>query len=140
MYERLLDKQKQPTFEEMIDYCGDSGVLWIALENYLQAEFDATRQIRFPYGKDYGWGAKYSRKSKHICDVFAENGAFTVLFQVSSDAVDMIYDEMDAYAKEAWVNKYPCSSGGWVNFRILNEAQLESAKKVICARVKPRKK
>ncbi len=140
MYERMLNKQEQPTFENLIAYCGDSGGQWLALENYLQTEFDASKLIRFPYGKDYGWGVKYSRKNKHICDIFAENGAFTVFFQISSAAIDSMYSDMDEYAKEIWKDKYPCSSGGWVHFRVLNNEQLESVKKIIQAKMALRRK
>lgn len=140
MYERMLNKQEQPTFENLIAYCGDSGGQWLALENYLQTEFDASKLIRFPYGKDYGWGVKYSRKNKHICDIFAENGAFTVFFQISSAAIDSMYSDMDEYAKGIWKDKYPCSSGGWVHFRVLNNEQLESVKKIIQAKMAPRRK
>ncbi len=140
MYERMLNKHEQPTFEDLINYCGDSGKLWVALDDYLKAEYDASKLIRFPYGNKYGWSIKYSRKNKHICDVFAENGAFTVKFQISSDSVDAIYDDMDEYAKEVWANKYPCSSGGWVDFRIFTGARLESAKLLLHAKMTPRRK
>lgn len=78
MYERMLDKQKVPSFDDLINYCGDSGNLWLELDVYFESEYCVQRQIRFPYGKHYGWSIKYSRKSKHICDVFAEDNAFTV--------------------------------------------------------------
>ncbi len=138
MYERMLNKQEEPTFEDLIRFCGDSGALWLTLDEYLQTEFDSSKLIRFPYGNKYGWSAKYSRKNKHICDVFAENGAFTVKFQISSDSVDSVSNEMDDYAKAVWANKYPCSSGGWVDFRILNSEQLESAKVLLRAKMTPR--
>jgi len=47
----------------------------------------------------------------HYCDVFAENGAF-------------IYKELSEYAKVVWDNKYPCGSGGWLNYRVTDNEQL----------------
>ena len=140
MYERMLNKHEVPAFEDLINYCGRSGKYWIDFENYLASEFEAERLIRFPYGKKYGWGAKYSQKNKHICDVFAEDGAFTVFFQISSDAVDSVLDVLDEYAKEIWEDKYPCSSGGWVRFRVLNEKHLENVKKLVNAKMTVKKK
>ena len=87
------------------------------------------------YGKDYGWSVKYSVKSKHICDIFAENGAFTALFQVSDKAVDTIYDKLDDYAKAIWKDKFPCANGGWIQFRVLNREQLKDLEKIIDAKV-----
>ena len=135
MYERMLNKQETPTFDDLIRYSGESGFLWLALDKYMKEKYNASKQIRFPYGKDYGWSVKYSVKSKHICDVFAENGSFTALFQVSSKAVDTIYDELGTYAKDVWAEKSPCASGGWIEFRVLNEEQLQDLEKIINAKV-----
>ena len=135
MYERLLNKQETPMFDDLIRYSGDSGVLWLELDKRIVEKYNASKQIRFPYGKDYGWSVKYSTKSKHICDVFAENGAFTALFQISTKAVDTVYDELNAYAKDVWADKSPCASGGWIQFRVLNEEQLQDLEKIIHAKV-----
>ena len=140
MYERMLNKQEVPTFDDLIRHSGESGALWLALDKYLTDELSAARQIRFPYGNKYGWSAKYSVKSKHICDVFAESGAFTALFQISDNAVDTIYDELGTCAKEVWADKSPCATGGWIQFRILNEEQLLDLKKIIHAKVTVRAK
>ena len=138
MYERLLNKQEPPTFEEMIAYSGESGPLWLELEQHLEGIGLSRLQIRFPYGKDYGWGAKYGKKSKHICDVFAENGAFTALFQVSEKAMETVLHELDGYAKEIWADRSPCASGGWISFRVLNQAHLQDLAKILEAKTKTR--
>ena len=140
MYERMLNKQEVPAFEDLISYSGETGALWLALDKHLQDEDKISRQIRFPYGKDYGWGAKYSVKSRHICDVFAENGAFTALFQVSTAAVETVLDSLGDYAKDIWEDKSPCASGGWISFRVLDNNQLEDLKKIIRAKIMVRTK
>ena len=136
MYERMLNKAETPTFDDLIAYSGDTGALWLALDAYMEESFQITRQIRFPYGKDYGWSVKYSIKSKHICDVFAEHGAFTALFQVSNKAIDTVYEGLSAYAKAIWAEKTPCASGGWIEFRVLNEEQLHDLEKIIHAKAR----
>ena len=140
MYERMLNKQETPTFDDLIRYSGDSGSLWIELDKHMEDEYKASKLIRFPYGKDYGWSVKYSIKSKHICDVFAEDGAFTALFQISDKAVDTIYDELGIYAKDVWADKSPCAGGGWIQFRVLNQGQLQDLEKIIHAKVTARAK
>ena len=135
MYERMRNKQETPTFDDLIRYSGYSGSLWLELDRRIVEKYNASKQIRFPYGKNYGWSVKYSIKSKHIGDVFAENGAFTALFQISTKAVDTVYDELNTYAKDVWADKSPCASGGWIQFRVLNEEQLQDLEKLIHAKV-----
>ena len=132
----MLDKQTVPTFEELISYCGEPGVLWVELDQYLKDELHAAGSIRFPYGNKYGWSMKYSCKSKHICDVFAEKGAFMALIRSSNDAIDPIYITLSDYAKAVWDNKYPCGSGGWLNYRITCKDQLPDLMKIIETKAK----
>jgi hypothetical protein len=127
----MLDKQMVPLFDEMISYCGEAGKLWTGLDSYLKDKFEMKGCIRFPYGNKYGWSVKYSLKSKHICDVFAEKGAFMVLIRISDDGIQPIYDELSEYAKVVWDNKYPCGSGGWLNYRITDNEQLRDLMKII---------
>ncbi len=137
MYERMLDKKIVPSFDDLLDYSGDSKDLWLELDSYLKANYILTSQIRFPYGNNYGWSMKYSQKNKHICDIFAEKDAFTAHFHISSDAFDTISQEMTDYSIEVYNNKFPCSSGGWLNYRVLSFEHLEDLKKILCIKVKP---
>lgn len=136
MYERMLDKQIVPSFEDMISYCGETGVIWMELDRYFKDELNAKDCIRFPYGNKYGWSKKYSYKSKHICDVFAEKDAFMVLIRISNDAIDPIYKELSDYGKAVWDNKYPCGSGGWLNYRVTCNEHLKDLIKIIEIKVK----
>ena len=135
MYERLLDKTIFPTFEGLITYSAESGVLWLELDKYMRDFFAAERQIRFPYGNKYGWSCKYSLKSKHICDIFAENGAFVLHFRISDQQLDSVYDTLSDYAKSVCDNKYPCGGGGWLTYRVLSQAQVNDAKKLLSAKL-----
>ncbi|GKX68022.1 DUF3788 domain-containing protein [Inconstantimicrobium mannanitabidum] len=134
-YERMLDKQVVPSFDEMISYCGENGELWVELDEYLRNKLGMKGCIRFPYGNKYGWSVKYSLKSKHICDVFAENGAFMALIRISNGAMEPIYNDMSDYAKAIWDDKYPCGSGGWMNYRVISNDQLQDLMKIMEAKV-----
>ena len=135
MYERLLDKTSPPTFDDLIAYSAENGVLWLELDKHMRDIFSAQRQIRFPYGNKYGWSCKYSLKSKHICDVFAENGAFTLHFRISDQQLDSIYGILSEYAKAVCDNKYPCNGGGWLTYRVLSQAHADDAKKLLSAKL-----
>lgn len=131
----MLDKQKEPSFDEMISYCGEVGKLWLELDGYLKDKLQMKGCIRFPYGNKYGWSVKYSIKSKHVCDVFAENGAFMVLIRMSNASMEPIYSTLSDYAKVVWDNKYPCGSGGWLNYRVTGNEQFQDILKIIETKV-----
>lgn len=127
----MLDKQTVPLFDEMISYCGEAGKLWSELDIYLKDKLEMKGCIRFPYGNKYGWSVKYSLKSKHICDIFAENGAFMVLLRISNDQIEPIYNMLSDYTRGVWDNNYPCGNGGWLNYRVIGNEQLQDLIKLI---------
>lgn len=138
MYERMLNKQETPSFADMLAYSGESADLWRELDAFLEETYILTKLIRFPYGNSYGWSIKYSQKSRHICDTYAEKGAFCAHFQISEQAFNGV-DDLTAYAKQLYENRYPCGSGGWLTFRVLEPAHLADLKKLLLAKVKPQK-
>jgi len=135
MYERMLDKQITPSLENLLNYCGARKKLWIALDSALKKDFAAQTVIRFPYGKDYGWSVKYSKGSKHICDIFAERGAFTVFLKLSDAAFASLESELSVYAKDIYAHKYPCANGGWIYYRVLSAENAAEIQKILRAKV-----
>ena len=134
MYERLLDKQIMPSFDDLIAYCGQRGVLWRDLDRWIKEVYSAQTLIRFPYGNKYGWSCKYSFKNKHICDVFAEKSALAVQFHISNKCIDGIYESLLEHTKEICDNKYPCGEGGWLTYRVLSEEQADDVKKLLASK------
>ena len=135
MYERVLDKTISPTFEDLIAYSAECGILWVELDDYIRKAFSAQRQIRFPYGTEYGWSCKYSSKSKHICDIFAEKESFAFFLRISDLQLNSVYSDLSEYAQNICDNKYPCSNGGWVTYRVLARAHISDVKKLLSAKM-----
>lgn len=92
--------------------------------------------MRFPYGNSYGWGIKHFIKSKHICDIFAEKDAFTVMLRLTTIQFNAIYSSMGEDAKLLIDENYACGEGDWIHFRILTEQHLTYVKKMLDTKVK----
>lgn len=136
MYERMLDKQHQPSFDELAEYCGDSKDLFKQINDYLINEIGTDSLIRFPYGNSYGWGLKYSIKRKHICDIFAEKEAFTIMLRLTNIQFDQVYNNLTDYTKEYIDNKYPCGEGGWIHYRVLEGQHLNDIKELLQVKIR----
>lgn len=55
MYDRMLDKTRIPTKDELIEYCGNMSELFSSINEWLNVKFETESQIIFPYGNNYGW-------------------------------------------------------------------------------------
>lgn len=142
MYERLLDKNIKPTSEQVKDYLGDKSIKrLLAFEDYLQAHYHLSKEMRFPFGNNYGWGYKYSNKSTHLCYAFFEKDAFTITIQIGDKQVHLIEDaigDLTPKAQELWTNRYPCgNNGGWIHYRVLSDEELTDVYRFIQAKKKP---
>lgn len=137
MYERMLNKSEQPSFSELLAYCGESGAYWHELDQYMHEHYDLVSEIRFPYGKDYGWRINYKHRKKYICDVHAEKDAFTVFLQLRCETIDKIKNKLSEYALMIWEKRYPCGYGGWIRYRVTKCEQLPEVYLILAAKVKP---
>lgn len=136
MYERMLDKNNKPTTEEFLEYCGSRKEHFQNLDRYLSEELNMQKILRFPYGNHYGWGFKYSIKSKHICDVFAEKDAFTVMVRLENKQFERIYDKLHSDMQKVIDGKYACGDGGWIQYRVINEENLQDIMLILQCKVK----
>ncbi len=134
MYERMLNKQLVPTMDEMSAYCGDAALLFIELSEWLHDTYDTEQKIVFPYGNNYGWGIAHKRKQKLVCNIFAENGAFTVMLRLTDKQFSSVYDRVCKDTQEYIDHKYPCSDGGWIHYRVMNRKNFEDIKLLLAVK------
>lgn len=144
MYERMLIKDVVPTINDIHETMGNESVLYFKeLQEFLDSSYELNTELRFPFGKNYGWGYKYSHKNKHICYVFFEKDAFTVMIQIGKNELSKLYNklgDLSPKTNEIWEHRYPCGEGGWLHYRVLNKEDLEDIKSLIIIKKNPIKK
>ncbi len=131
MYERMLDRQAAPTIEEMTEFCGENAERFRSLNKWLTTSFLTQQKIVFPYGNHYGWGVAHKKKNKLICNIFAEDNAFSVMIRLSDKEYESIYDQLQQYTQDYIDKKYPCGDGGWIHYRITCEEHLNDIQKLL---------
>ena len=94
MYERMLNKQEQPQYNEMCMHCKECGELFAGLNTWLMETFATHQDITFPYGNHYGWGIAHRKRNKLMCNVFPEAGAFTVMLRLSDTQFASVYEQL----------------------------------------------
>lgn len=137
MYERMLDKQNRPTLDDMAAYCGENRALFTQIHAWLSDVCGTTQEIVFPYGNHYGWAVAHRKKKKLICNVFAEDGAFTVMMRLSNAQFDLVYDQLEPETQACIDGKYPCSDGGWIHDRVTCAARYHDVQKLLEVKCAP---
>ena len=139
MFERMLNKQAMPTIEEMIEFCGENAERFTLLNEWITSVFDTEQKIVFPYGNNYGWGIAHKKKNKLICNIFAEDNAFTVMMRLSDKQYKTVYHQLSKYTQEYIDNKYPCGDGGWIHYRITCKEHLDDIKTLLSVKCSSKK-
>jgi hypothetical protein len=143
MCERLLDKNNPPATDFIREFVGvKSYTVLLQFEDFLSNNYHLSKEIKFPFGKNYGWGYKYSHKSRHLCYIFFESGAFTVTLQLGDkcvSAIEQILPGLSQKAKKLWQNRYPCGEqGGWIHYRVMNTDELNDVLEFVKVKMKPK--
>lgn len=131
MYERMLDKQSEPSPAEMTAHCKENGERFSRLNDWLTATFQTQPKVVFPYGNHYGWGIGHYRKKQLICNIFPEAGAFTVMIRLSNGQFAGIYHAVSEHTRKCIGGKYPCGDGGWLHYRVTGPEQYENIVKLL---------
>lgn len=139
MFERMLDKLAKPTIEEMAVFCGENAERFSLLNEWLASVFHTDERIVFPYGNHYGWGVSHKVKNKLICNIFAEDNAFTVMMRLSDRQYQTVYSQLQEYARGLIDNKYSCGDGGWIHYRVTEEEQFDDIKTLLAVKCSPAK-
>ena len=142
MYERLLDKSVMPDEAAIQEYLGlQSHERFTIFENRLKANYQLVRELKFPFGNNYGWGYKYSHKASHLCYVFFEKDAFTVMLQIGDKQVPLLESHLSSLlqkTQDLWRDRYPCGErGGWIYYRVLADDELADVIKLLAVKKKP---
>ncbi len=131
MYERMRNKQKEPTLGEMTAYCGENGERFALLNKWLVETYGTVQKIAFPYGNQYGWGIAHRKRQKLICNVFAEDNAFSVMVRLTNVQFASLYEQVQSYTRDYIDQKFPCGDGGWIQYRVTCQVHLEDIQKIL---------
>lgn len=140
---RFFDKNKIPTPSEIEQMLGADAMERLnKLDSYLKDNYDLVREMKFPFGNQYGWSYKYSSKGKMLCYVFFENGAFTVTITIGKSELSKLINELPKMlpkTRELWANRYPCGEGGWIHYKVTHDCELKDIQKLIYIKKRPKR-
>lgn len=128
MYQRLLNKEIKPDRLEMSEYCYPQSSNFDCFNHYLRNHFATSQEIRFPYGHQYGWSICHRKGQKLVCDVFPEEGAFTVMFRLTTEQMAELSPQVNEQTQARLREHYQCGNGGWLHYRVTEDEQLQQLK------------
>jgi hypothetical protein len=140
---RFTDKL-QPTEECVQYFMGDES--WERLKRFekiLAERYDLNREMKFPFGNDYGWGFRYTHKKSLLLYVFFEENGFCCTISINdkgAQAVKAMLSDLRPEIQAMWENRYACGvEGGWLNRSVESDDELPDLIRLVGVKVKGKK-
>ena len=142
--ERLVNKDVTPTEESINYFLGEESVNRLShFEKMLRENYDLNRELKFPFGKEYGWAYRYTHRKTLLLYIFFEKCGFCSTISINDNGagiVGKIINTMLPKTQKLWKNRYPCGKeGGWVHYSVSNDEELEDIIRLVGCKVKPQK-
>ena len=141
---RLTNKLDIPTEEFIRTFIGDnSWRILMSFEDLLKVNYDLNREIKYPFGTNYGWGFRYTHKKSLLLYAFFEEDGFCCTISINDKGakkVDEIFDELQPEIQKVWNNRYPCGEiGGWIHYSVKEDNELLDLVRLVGIKVNPKK-
>ena len=135
-YERMLDKECEPTEDEILECVGRRTVLWSDLREYLASHYDHVPELDFG-GKKYGWSIRYRKSNKTLVTLFPEYGGFTALVVLGKKEVvkaEAVFDKLSMRVRKLLRGTNQLHDGRWLWLRPSSKADVASIKILLNAK------
>jgi hypothetical protein len=139
-YERMLDKENQPSQQAMVAYIGEAAAAWDDITAFLAENYDFTPETVFG-GKKYGWAIRYRRSGKTLCTLFPEKGAFTVLVVLGGKETELALANLSEFSPgvaNVITSAHQYHDGRWLWPRVLKKDDSADIKRLLQIKKKPR--
>lgn len=139
-HERMLDKNTEPTEEDILRTVGERKDLWLNLQKYVETHYDFVPELDFG-GKKYGWAIRYRKSGKTLITLFPEEGAFTALVVLGRKEVEKaqpLLDDLSPGVRTLFENTQQLHDGRWLWIRPNCEGDIESVKTLLGTKRKPK--
>jgi hypothetical protein len=121
MYERMMDKSRQPTDVEMEKAIGEPiAGAWQDLRCFLEETYHIN-PIFNAGGKKYGWNLQHRVVGRPLCEIYPEHGSFTALVILGKSELEQALDKLDSFGgtvRYALENSPRYHDGCWMYIRV----------------------
>lgn len=142
-YQRMLDKEHEPSEREVFSYLGNNAKeAWADIISFLKTNYDFLPELDFG-GAKYGWSIRYRRSGKSLCTLYPEKGSFTILIVLGKKEVIEFKEKISDFSEgfiALFNNARQFHDGRWLWIRVLEKSDAEDVKRLLIIKRKPKNK
>nr|MDO8080937.1 DUF3788 domain-containing protein [Candidatus Freyarchaeota archaeon] len=136
----FVDKEHQPTMEEIFAVLGSKRSLWEKLTKFVADNYRTKDDFAF-YGKNYGWAVRFRKGGKALLSLYPGKESFTVqiiLGQTEAEKASSL--NLSSKVRKTLEDAHQYSEGRWLFIKIESEQDLNDIQKLLILKARPAKK
>lgn len=131
-FSAFTDKNHQPTPFEMQIVTGSKLPEWEQVIKLLRDNYSTQEDIKFLYGKKYGWAMRYRIKGKLLASLYPAEGGFTVQLILSQKDIKKALDmNLGRNVRDTIEKATTYPEGKWLFIAIKTEEDIRDVKKLL---------
>ncbi|MCL4249856.1 MAG: DUF3788 family protein [Anaerolineae bacterium] len=131
----FADKQDQPTEAEILAAVGSLLSEWEALTAFIREHYRTQADIKFMYGKNYGWALRFRSKGRLLTALYPTEGGFTVQIILPPDAIEQAQAmNLGERVAQAIARATPYPEGRWLFIPVESAADAEDIRRLLALR------
>ena len=136
----FVDKEHQPSDEEIQQVIGSKMPLWEDLIRYIREHYPSDEDFKFLYGKKYGWALRFRKRGKLLTSLYPTEGGFTVQIILGTDAIEQTSNmQLGENVRGVIERATPYPEGRWLFIPIKSEEDVRDIHQLLALRVETKR-
>jgi hypothetical protein len=128
-------KTLRPTEAELIAALGGASGRWTKLVEHVRKTFDVSEEIKFLYGKKYGWGLQFRNKGNALLSLFPNDKYFVALVILGAKGLDEVANlHLHTNARDAITAANLYAEGKWLFISVRDNDDLHDVENILKAK------
>jgi len=128
----FTEKNHEPTNAEIANGLGATLQLWQALVQHIRATYHGREDLRFCYGKQYGWALRFRVKASLLTALYPARNSFTVQVILNGAALEQAQALKPGTAvRQAMARAKPYPEGKWLFVPVQSEHDLGDVQRLL---------
>ena len=136
----FVDKKYQPSEAEIQQVLGSKLAIWQTLVDYIREHYPSDEDLKFLYGKQYGWALRFRKRRQLLTSLYPTEGGFTVQINLGPGAIEQTRNMTLSENVRAVIDKAtPYSEGRWLFIPVKSAEDLHNIQQLLALRVETKR-
>jgi hypothetical protein len=132
----FIDKKHQPTNTEILEAIGHRFSIWQELVRFVREKYPVQEDLKFLYGKNYGWGLRFRIKGKLLLSLYPTQDGFTAQVNLRPEAIEKAQNmKLGKNVQKAIARAKPYPEGRWLFIPVESENDFQDVQILLELRV-----